>query len=74
LSFSLISTCSTYAHKALAKKQEAQMDYISDVWNWTIIMSIIGAVTGITALWFSYLNSRKINSFIHKYEKTYHGE
>ncbi len=44
------------------------MDYISDVWNWTIIMSIIGAVTGITALWFSYLNSRKINSFIHKYE------
>ena len=44
------------------------MDYISDVWNWTIVMSIIGAVTGITALWFSYLNSRKINSFIHKYE------
>lgn len=45
------------------------MDYLSDVWNWTIVISIIGAVTGITALLFSYLNSRKINSFIHKYEK-----
>lgn len=50
------------------------MNYISDVWNWTIVISIIGAVTGITALLFSYLNSRKINSFIHKYEKTFHGK
>ena len=50
------------------------MDYLSDVWNWTIVISIIGAVTGITALLFSYLNSRKINSFIHKHEKSFHGK
>lgn len=38
------------------------MEYISNVFDWTFAASIVGMVTGVLALFFTWLNYRKVNA------------